>query len=84
MPKARKAKSGPGRPRGPATRALMVRLPLDLWRDLEVLHEILPGEPKYTGIIRSALKDFVAKALQDGRIKADYTQRTRVSLEVLR
>ena len=62
----------------------MVRLPLDLWRDLEVLHEILPGEPKYTGIVRSALKAFVAKALEDERIKAAYSQRARRSLEVLR
>ena len=84
MGKSRRKKAGPGRPRGPETKPLMVRLPLDLRRDLEVLHEILPGEPKYTGIIRSALKAFVANVLEDERLKAAYAQRTRVSLEVLR
>ena len=80
MPKRRQR----GRPRGPRKISFHVHLLPSEKRDLDVLHEILEGNPSLSGLVQEAVRQYVSRKIDDPHIRAEYERRVRPSLQVIR
>lgn len=72
-----------GRPKGPARVGVLVRLPPEQKRDLQVLGEILEGTPPLNGLFHEAIRQYIARKLEDPQIRAEFDRRTKPSLTVI-
>ena len=80
MPKRRRR----GRPRGARKVSVHVHLLPSEKKDLDVLHEVLEGNPTLSGLVQEAVRQYVGRKLDDPQIKAEYERRVRPSLQVMR
>jgi hypothetical protein len=72
-----------GRPRGPETVPLSVRLSPEQKRDLDTLSQILDGRPPINGLIQTAVSQFITRKLGDEMVRREYEARTDVRLRVV-
>ena len=72
-----------GRPKGPTRISLLVRLLPEHKHDLQVLQEVLEGHPPLNGLIEEAVRQYLARKLEDPRIRVEFDRRTDRSLQVI-
>ena len=71
-----------GRPRGPPTRSMHVKLYEEQRAQLEFLSARLPGNPPLAGLVREAVSRYVSQLMDDYRL-ADQYQEEHKSLRTL-
>jgi len=60
-----------------------MRLAPEQKRDLQILAEILEGNPPLNGLLQEAIRQYIGRKLEDPKIRAEYDQRTKPSLTVI-
>jgi len=81
--KAAKKARHRGRPAGPETVAVPLRLFPDQKRDLLVLKEILDGRPPLNGLIQDAVTRYIEAKLSEPKVRAAYEERSQPRLRVV-
>jgi predicted transcriptional regulator len=77
------SKKRKGRPKGPRTVALSVRLSPEQKRDLDALHQILDGKPSINGLIQTAVSQLIERKLSEDVVRQEYEARAAVHLRVI-
>ena len=77
--------SGPrrGKPKGPPRLGVFMRLLPDQKRDLQILQGILEGRPPINGLLEEAVHQYIARKLEDPRIREEYERRSQPALTVI-
>lgn len=78
-----KGASQRGRRKGPTRIGILLRLVPELKSDLEVLREVLEGQPPLNSLVVEAVRQYVARKLEDPRIREEYDRRLKPSLRVI-
>ena len=73
-----------GRPPGPPKVDLHLRILPQILRDLEFLSSVLDGNPSPNKLALQAVRDYVAKKLEEPRIRAEYEAHFTGPVRVLR
>jgi hypothetical protein len=73
-----------GRPKGRETVRKSVALLPEQQRDLDVLSAILDGNPSMTGLVRTAVGEFIDARLRDAKIKKAYDERINRRLQLVK
>jgi predicted transcriptional regulator len=73
-----------GRPAGPPTVNMHLRLSPELRRDLEFLSTILDGNPSPAMLAQQAVRDYVTRKLHDPEVRAEYESQFSGPVRILK